>query len=379
MPDVPIEQMAKQQQRERRAKVIHGKITPTRWQGEPVPERGWIVPELIPRDAVTIVSGDGGVGKSLLSLQILTAAALGMSWLGKPVEKVKALGVFCEDTEGELHSRMAPIAHHYRAEFSDLTDLLLYSRVGMDSVLVNFEHDEPKPTALYGQLLDLATAEDYELIVLDSLHDLFAGNENSRVHARQFVNLLRTFATETGGAVILNAHPSVAGLSSGTGASGSTAWNNASRSRLYLTRPQDDDSGIRDNDARILRTMKANYAQAGGEIRMRWVDGVLVAENEDTGILGTIKRRSAEDVFLYCLDLANEQGRHLTDAHNSARYAPKVMATMSPARGYSKTDLTRAMARLFDDGRIRIGSAKGSNRHDRKAIIRTEAEAQNHE
>ncbi len=37
---------------------------------------------LIPRGAVTMITGDGGVGKSLLAQQLLTAAAIGRDFLG---------------------------------------------------------------------------------------------------------------------------------------------------------------------------------------------------------------------------------------------------------------------------------------------------------
>ena len=62
-------------------------------------------------------------------------------------------------------------------------------------------------------------------------------------------------------------HPSLTGINSGTGTSGSTAWNNSVRSRLYLSRIVQD--GYEQNpDARVLRTMKSNYSGIGGEIAL---------------------------------------------------------------------------------------------------------------
>ncbi|WP_192358512.1 AAA family ATPase [Mesorhizobium mediterraneum] len=43
---------------------------------QPVPEREWYLPDLVPRRQVTIFNGDGGVGKSLLKLQIAAAGAM---------------------------------------------------------------------------------------------------------------------------------------------------------------------------------------------------------------------------------------------------------------------------------------------------------------
>ncbi len=63
-----------------------------------------------------------------------------------------------------------------------------------------------------------------QLVVFDSLHDFFAGNENHRGHARNFIALLRRLAREIDGTVVVTGHPSVYGLRSGTGSSGNTAW-----------------------------------------------------------------------------------------------------------------------------------------------------------
>ncbi|MHC2489143.1 hypothetical protein ACVII0_002935 [Sinorhizobium meliloti] len=41
-----------------------GVINPADWHGEPIPARQWFVDGLIPARQVTILNGDGGVGKS---------------------------------------------------------------------------------------------------------------------------------------------------------------------------------------------------------------------------------------------------------------------------------------------------------------------------
>ncbi len=70
--------------------------------------------------------------------------------------------------------------------------------------------------------------------------------------------MLRDLAIDHDCAVLLLSHPSLTGLNSGTGTSGSTAWNNSVRSRLYLqaTSP----------DTRTLKVVKANHGKVGDEI-----------------------------------------------------------------------------------------------------------------
>ncbi len=102
-------------------------------------------------------------------------------------------------------------------------------------------------------------------MLIDSLHDVFSGNENFRPEARAFVQGMAKIATMINGAVVVLAHPSLSGLDRGIGTSGSTAWNNAVRSRLYLTLP-DTPAIARDTEIRLLTTVKANYSRAGREI-----------------------------------------------------------------------------------------------------------------
>jgi hypothetical protein len=58
--------------------------------GEPRP-REWIVQDWIPKGVVSSLSGDGGMGKTLLAQQLLYAAGLGEKWLGLDVPPRAAL------------------------------------------------------------------------------------------------------------------------------------------------------------------------------------------------------------------------------------------------------------------------------------------------
>jgi len=88
---------------------------------------------------------------------------------------------------------------------------------------------------------------------IDTSADVFGGDEISRSQVRQFVGLLIGIALRNNCAVILLAHPSMSGMASGTGTSGSTGWHNSVRSRMYL---EGDD---KDDDARTLKFKKSNY------------------------------------------------------------------------------------------------------------------------
>lgn len=345
-------------------------VDPLRLMGKPVPARRWTVRDWIPHGAVTLLGGDGGVGKSLLAMMLLTAAATGKAWLGQETMPCRTLGVFCEDDADELHRRQVSINEHYGIEFGDLENLLWASRVGEDSVLMRFDReDNATPTEKFQQVHDAAQDHGAQLVVLDSLHDLFGGNENFRPQARAFINLLRSLARDCDGAVVLCAHPSLSGLSSGSGMSGSTAWNNAVRSRLYLTKPKGDDGEDVDDLERVLSKMKANYSGAGDALKMRWEDGVFKPEERQGGVFGNIERRSTETIFLEALDKLNGQGRRVNATTNQPSYAPRLMLQLPACKGLRRRDLERAMNSLFEGGEIRI-KTEGKGHHQRSYLVR---------
>ncbi len=250
-------------------------LHPGSWT-EPAPPRSWIVPDWVPRKVVTSLYGDGGVGKSLLAQQLLTCTALCLPWLGLDTQGGRALGVFCEDDVDELQRRQQAINAELGVVPSRLADLRLLSRLGDDNILMDFTNTDVG--LLTGFFADLdATMAEFKpvLLVLDTAADLFGGNENVRPQVRRFIGTcLGSLARDHDCAVLLLAHPSQSGLRDGSGTGGSTAWNNTVRSRLYLTRPTDEE-GAAMSDARVLTRMKANYASADGKIDMVWRNGAF--------------------------------------------------------------------------------------------------------
>ena len=326
-------------------------LDPLQLQDKPVPERRWIVPHWIPHGQTTMLSGEGGIGKTIAAMELATACAAGRPWFGQIAKSCKAILVLCEDDDDEIHRRQHAINQHLGIDFGDLENLQIVPRIGCDNALMAFERWEApgEPTEFFQQIHDAASNFGAQLVVLDSLHDFFPGNENNRVHARQFIQLLTSLARDIDGGVLLTAHPSLDGIRTGSGTSGSTAWHNAVRSRLYLTRPQDDDTVVR----RVLTRKKANYATIGDTINLTWRDGVFVAD-EKTGILGSIGRGRAEAVFLRLLERLTVEERWVSDNSHAGNYAPRLFADRPEREGFNKADFKRAMEGLFSQGRIKL-------------------------
>lgn len=252
-----------------------------KWEARQAPRLDWVTEGAFIRGSVAILSGDGGLGKSLLMQQLMTAAAAGVPWLGMRTDQCRSLGVFCEDDPDELHRRQESINYHYGLRMNDLEGVLFESRAGRDSVLMDFPRwgAEGRPTLMLDQLRFKAKEHGAKIVVLDTRADVFNGNEIDRNQPRAFIRHLRKLAIELQGVVILTEHPSVEGMASGSGRSGSTGWNNSVRSRLYLTMPKrkgDDDAPTNE---RLLRCMKSNYSAFGGKIPIEWRAGVFVVKD----------------------------------------------------------------------------------------------------
>jgi RecA-family ATPase len=218
-----------------------------------------------------------------------------------------------------------------------------------------------RPTPLFQSLAKAAAEILPSLIVIEAAADVFAGNENDRSQVRQFIGLLRRLAIESGAAVMLIAHPSLFGMASGTGTSGSTAWNNSVRSRLYFTSVKPQEGNERDADVRELRVMKSNYGPAGEIMRLRWQRGLFVPEGSTSTLARVAAEAAVDQVYLDCLDAVAAQGRQV-GPYRSNIFAPTIFQQMPQAAGYKVKALLAAQERLFAAGRIAIETAgRGQN------------------
>jgi AAA domain len=74
------------------------------------PPQEWAVQDCILKRQVTTLYGDGGVGKSLLALQLAASTVLGRGWFGCKPEPGPVIYFGAEDDEDELHRRLHCIA-----------------------------------------------------------------------------------------------------------------------------------------------------------------------------------------------------------------------------------------------------------------------------
>jgi RecA-family ATPase len=328
-------------------------IPASAFASKPVPPRHWHIEGFIPARNVTQVTADGATGKSLLLQQLGASTVLGRQWLGLDVKRCPVLYLNAEDDEDELHRRMMSIARHMDVEMDRFEELHLWSLAGHNALLgVSDPRGNINPTPLLEQLDRMIGELQAGLILLDPLANLFGGNEIVRTQAMQFISLLRGLAIKHSAAVVLASHPSLTGMAQGTGSSGSTAWNNACRSRILVER-QKAEKGAADEDARTLTVNKSNYGRIGKTLRFRWVDGVFIVDSDAAAAAARAERDAKDDcLFLAMLEKFEDQGI-CASASPGRNYAPALMVRHPAGKGISADRFRNSMYRLLDVERIR--------------------------
>jgi RecA-family ATPase len=327
----------------------------SRWDDEPVPPQEWAVPDRVPIDKTTLFSGEGAAGQSLIQLQLSVAQALGRDWLGTIPRQGPALFIDAEDDIGVIHKRLADILNHYRARFSDVKDQLhLVSLVGQDTVLGAYVRRSGKiePTPLYKKLFEMAGDLKPKIIGIASSADVFAGSEIDRPQVQQFVALLTRIATVAHGGLVLISHPSLTGITTDTGLSGSTQWHNSVRARFYLKSIKPLNNDQPDTDLREIVFKKNNYGPVSASIGLRYQNGLFLPI-EGATIDAAARMEIAKDVFLEILRRFTQENRKVS-ANLGPGYAPKLFAEEQEAKEAmcSKEALAGAMRALLQSKTI---------------------------
>jgi RecA-family ATPase len=342
-------------------------ITPPAWRGVAIPPMRWLATNRIPAADVTILSGDGGGGKTTVALQLAVSVAHDLGdWLGTTCETGPVIFYSAEEPENEMRRRLHRVTRKRGIDADDIENLHFHFADADHCLLgTGVPNGTIKPTDLFGSLYQAALEIRPSLIIVDSIAATFGGNQNDRVHARMFVNLFRRLALHADCAGLLLDHPSLSGMTNGTGRGGNMDWNNAARARLYLRSVENDEGAA----GREFEVMKTNYGPPGEKVALRWEDGCYVLQGSAAAPAQAAAYSSADQAYLDCLDAMTSQGRHVCHAPGRG-YAPKAFAELPQANGMTWRAFQGAQERLFAAGKIENVAygpkSKGTKRVARK-------------
>src|SRR5207248_2370341 len=171
-----------------------------------------------------------------------------------------------------------------------------------------------------------------------------------------FVNGMNGMVRGRAFAPVFLGHPSRA---SGSEYSGSAAWENACRMRLYVgpTLPDQklEEDEPPDEDTMYLARRKANYSAKDWR-RLRFVRGLWLPE-QHAGRRFDARYRDevGEAVVLKAITRLAEAGIQPTDAKNAGDYLPRQIIEKHFNESFTSKELAAAMHRLMAAGKLKRG------------------------
>jgi len=335
-----------------------------------------LIDDWLPAGYATLLAGHGGAGKSSIALRLAVCMALGRPFFGMPVAKRNVLYLSCEDRRDVLHWRLSRICNHIGIDMAALQEhgsLDLIDLVGVDSVLWESTSQGAGPVGAYYHLV--RAMDGVEVLLVDGVADVFAGNENARGDVKRFINKLVGLIPPKTGAVVLIHH--VNKLSAGAGASegysGSTAWHNSVRARWYL-RPEVEstEEGQERTGRLLLDLQKSNLGVADQQMVFQWDDGARLFVGQAMQTASAVERRARDQDELDGIIKAFEEVGSMDDYVPAAMQGPRTCYhVLSATESFPETlksrpgqkRFRRHIEQLRRSQTLRESSIRRANRH----------------
>lgn len=252
-------------------------ITTIEWDDIDVKDREWLIPNWLPANTATLFTGDGGAGKSWLTLQAVcqiasgyTGAFIDPDFTAPKVSEADDSNipnhiVFAtyEDEPAEIKRRLHALASGFGWIAEALETIKQHFHlVDMRGVGSVWGPGLDKHISVTGDLLAagvelqlLCEEKKARLLVMDPLSGAFGGNENDRTAVYDFVSSFRRWGDTANCAILAIGHLPKGNEGRAAGFSGSTAWEASVRSMWKVSKQtKNDDSFWR------LQHTKSNYA-----------------------------------------------------------------------------------------------------------------------
>lgn len=281
----------------------------------------------LPAGVVTLLAAHGGAGKTILALMLAICICLGLPLFGIATRRGKVAFYSGEDGAALLRYRLRwlceklgvdPAELEGRLHVLDATeaDPALFHEVALHGSRVGLT------TASYAALRVYIDRHEIDVLMVDNASDTFDASEIDRARVRGFMRALASIAQARQGAVLLLAHVDKGtsrGDRSGTeGYSGSTAWHNSARSRLFLS--QDKDGALQ------LEHPKLNLGRRAEPLRLLWPEhGIPIVDEPVNGFVQHIADGTDTRALLRLVAEFYGRGEFIATDPRSRHHAAKVL------------------------------------------------------
>ena len=323
-----------------------------------------------PRGTVTLFGAHGGTGKSTVALMLAVSAALGRPLFGVDVEPCAVVFASLEDGAGIVRHRLASICRAWGINPHALQGRLhIVDGTERPELFQSETRDAGKTTASYGELRELAQSTGAGLVIVDNASDAYGGDEIQRRQVRAFMRALAEVARANDAAVMLLAHVDkntsrARKAEGGEGYSGSTAWHNSARSRLFMSRA--------DDGTLTIEHQKSNLGKLREPLMLVWPEAGLpeALSNVPSEHSDRMKGRADDANAMALLRLIAEfEGREqYCGTAITARNNPHAVLRSEPAYlrlKLSATDTRRIVNQCQRAGWLEIVTYRTSDRKDK--------------
>lgn len=286
----------------------------------PTPARDRLYGTLLQRGVLSVLTGKGGVAKSMVALAIAVSLAVGRDYVGLSKRDLRPRRVYLlnlEDDSAELQRRLQALVKYH--ELSDEQLELLSNNLAIESgygrrlrlAAENNREGVIENSVLVVELINVAA--DFDVVILDPLVGFHSVNENSNDAMDTVADILRRIANEAKAAVLAvhHSHKGATAADPDNAARGASAIVNAARIVVSMTRMSPEEAkkfDIEDEErTRYIRVDdgKNNYALPAGTATWLHLESVRIeavvpdtgeAIGEMVGVPELVELRSSADM-----------------------------------------------------------------------------------
>ncbi len=300
----------------------------------------------IPCGVVTMLGAHGGTGKSTIALMLAVCAAIGRPLFGMEVKLCKVLFVSLEDSGDIARHRLANICKLWGIDPLALDDRLhIVDGTEYPELFSAESRGAGHLTDTYMEMSAIVQTKRIGLVIVDNASDAYGGDEIQRRQVRSFIRALAMVIKPTKAGCLLLAHVDKNTSRSrkpegGEGYSGSTAWHNSARSRLFLARG--------DDDLLTLEHQKSNLGRLREPIKLEWiVNGLpqLVSQSGAGDLLSSIASKAHEVKSKALLSMVAEFEDRQQYCSPIATARNNVHATLNSEPDFKKLKLNKSDCR----------------------------------